>query len=82
MKIYYITEERWNQFQDDYELVGIVYMTLKEDKVMSMLSTFRNIAKDSNFEYKVVNINAFDEFIDKELVEDKRVYAYLNNNKE
>lgn len=23
-----------------------------------------------------------DEFIDKELVEDKRVYAYLNNNKE
>ena len=57
-------------------------MTLKEDKAMSMLSTFRNIAKDSNFEYKVVNINAFDEFIDKELVEDKRVYAYLNNNKE
>lgn len=79
MKIYYITEERWNQFQDDYELVGIVYMTLKEDKVMDMLSTFRNIAKDSNFEYKMININAFDEFIDKELVEDKRVYAYLNN---
>lgn len=82
MKIYYIIEERYNRFFDRYELVGIVYMTLKEDKAMSMLSTFRNIAKDSNFEYKVVNINAFDEFIDKELVEDKRVYAYLNNNKE
>lgn len=82
MKIYYITEERYNRFLDRYELVGIVYMTLKEDKVMDMLSTFRNIAKDSNFEYKMININAFDEFIDKELVEDKRVYAYLNNNKE
>lgn len=79
MKIYYITEERFNQFLDKYELVGIVYMTLKEDKVMDMLATFRSLAKDSNFEFKMININAFDEFIDKELVEDKRVYAYLNN---
>lgn len=82
MKIYYITEERYNNVLNRYELVGIVYMTLKEDKCVDMLSTFRNIAKDSNFEYKIVNINAFDEFIDKELVEDKRVYAYLNNNRE
>lgn len=82
MKIYYITEERYNKFFDRYELVGIVYMTLKEDKVMDMLATFRSLAKDSNFEFKMVTINAFDEFIDKELVEDKRVYAYLNNNKE
>lgn len=79
MKIYYIIEERYNKVLDRYELVGVVYMTLKEDKVMDMLVTFRSIAKDSNFEYKIVNINAFDEFIDKELVEDKRVYAYLQN---
>lgn len=79
MKIYYIIEERFNELLDRYELVGIVYMTLKEDKVMDMLATFRSLAKDSNFEYKMININAFDEFIDKELVEDKRVYAYLNN---
>lgn len=82
MKIYYITEERFNELLGRYELVGIVYMTLKEDKVMDMLATFRSLAKDSNFEFKMININAFDEFIDKELVEDKRVYAYLNNNKE
>lgn len=82
MKIYYIIEERYNKVLGRYELVGIVYMTLKEDKVMDMLATFRSIAKDSNFEYKIVNMNAFDEFIDKELVEDKRVYAYLINNKE
>lgn len=82
MKIYYITEERYNNVLNRYELVGIVYMTLKEDKCMDMLATFRSLAKDSNFEFKMININAFDEFIDKELVEDKRVYAYLNNNKE
>lgn len=82
MKIYYIIEERFNELLGRYELVGIVYMTLKEDKVMDMLATFRSLAKDSNFEFKLVTINAFDEFIDKELVEDKRVYAYLNNNKE
>lgn len=79
MKIYYIIEERFNELLGRYELVGIVYMTLKEDKVMDMLATFRSLAKDSNFEFKMININAFDEFIDKELVEDKRVYAYLNN---
>ena len=79
MKIYYIIEERINKFLNGYESVGVVYMTLKEDKCMDMLAAFRNIAKDSNFEYKVANINAFDEFIDKELVEDKRVYAYLSN---
>ena len=72
----------WEFLITRYELVGIVYRTLKEDKVMDMLATFRSLAKDSNFEFKLVTINAFDEFIDKELVEDKRVYAYLNNNKE
>lgn len=76
MKIYYITEERWNQFQDDYELVGIVFVTLSEIRATDMLSTFRSLSQDSNFELEVIELD------DKELVEDKRVYAYLNNNKE
>lgn len=82
MKIYYITEERWNQFQDDYELVGIVYMTLKEDRVLDMLDTFRSLSPDSDFELEEVELDDSNEFINKDLVKDERVYAYLNNNKE
>lgn len=79
MKIYYITEERWNQFQDDYELVGIIFVTLSESRATDMLSTFRSLSQDSNFELEVIELDDSNEFIDKELVEDKRVYAYLSN---
>lgn len=79
MKIYYITEERWNQFQDDYELVGIIFVTLSESRATDILNTFRSLSQDSNFELKVIELDDSNEFIDKELVEDKRVYAYLSN---
>ena len=78
MKIYYITEEKWNRFEDDYEFVGLIYATLNENRARDMLSTFRNISQDSNFELEIIELDDSNDFVNKELVEDKRVYAYLH----